>query len=150
MKRRNLIRCLALTALGTRAITGTSHAAEAAKRGEPLRVGGSMRFDSELRITFLAVADDSRCPINAQCISAGDAEIILRIKAGNQEARNYRLHTDAAPRQLVIPANIYPPGMTGIPKSYVIGIDSLNPLPTAGKKTRQAAYRLLLRIDVVV
>ncbi len=150
MNRRQMIRSLALTAVGIPvALAGTSEAATGRKR-DALRVGESMRFDRDLKITFLAVSDDSRCPINAACISAGNAEIVLRIEAGNQPTKNYRLNTDSKPRQLIIPANVFPPGFFGIPKSYGIEIDSLNPLPTAGQKTRQAAYRLRLRISVAV
>ncbi len=149
MNRRQMIRSLALTALGIPvAISATSQAATGKKR-EPLRVGESMRFDSDLKITFLAVSNDSRCPINAKCISAGNAEIVLRVEAGNQAAKNYRLNTNRKPRQLIIPANVFPPGFFGIPKTYGIEIASLSPLPY-GDKTPQKAYRLRLGISVAV
>ena len=146
MNRRRLIRTLALTALAVSA----SPAAAAQKNERVLKVGESMRFDSELEITFLAVRKDSRCPINARCMTPGDAVVVLRVAAGNQPARNYRIHTHLAPRKLVIPANEFPPGMAGIPKSYVISIARLTPQPTAGRKTLQSEYRLRLRITVAV
>ncbi len=113
-----------------------------------LRVGESLHYDSGLKVTFLAVRNDSRCPINAQCVWAGDAEVVLRVKAGNQAARIVRIHTELEPREAVIPANVFPPGMAGIPKSYVIGIARLNPVPTAGRKTLQSEYRSKLAISV--
>ena len=155
MNRRQMIRSLALTAVGIPAsMTATSQAASDANaagiKRDALRVGGSRRFDSDLKITFLTVSKESRCPINARCISAGNAEIGLRVEAGNQPAKNYRLNTHDEPRHLVIPANVFPPGTVGIPKSFGIKIDSLLPLPTAGVKTPLSAYRLRLGITVAV
>ncbi len=135
-----------MTALGTSA----SFAAKAEDKTDVLRVGQSLQYDEDLKITFIAVAKDQRCPINAQCLTQGDAVVVLRVKAGNQAARNVRIHTDLKPRRVVIPANEFPPGMAGIPKSYVIDIANLNPLPTAGKPTPQSKYRLRLRISVAV
>ncbi len=146
MNRRHLIRTLAMTVLGTSA----SFAAGAENKADVLRAGESLRYDEDLKITFIAVTKDQRCPINAQCLTQGDAVVVLRVKAGNQAARNVRIHTDLKPRKVVIPANEFPPGMAGIPKSYVIGIAKLNPLPTAGKITPQSKYRLRLRISEAV
>ncbi len=113
-----------------------------------LRVGETLRYDSGLKITFLAVRNDSRCPINARCTWAGDAEVVLRVKAGNQAARTVSIHTNLKPRKVVIPANVFAPGMTGISKSYIIGIAELTPQPEAGKKTLQSDHRLKLQISV--
>ncbi len=113
-----------------------------------LHVGETLRYDGGLKITFLAVRNDSRCPINAKCIWAGDAEVVLRVKAGNQAARKVTLHTNLKPQTVVIPAQIFPPGTAGIPKSYVVGLAGLTPHPEAGKKTLQSDYRLKLDISV--
>lgn len=149
MNRRQLIRTLALTTLAASASTATAHAAKAAaEKDRTLKVGETLRYDSELEITFLGVRKDRRCPINAACLTQGDAVVALRVKAGNQAPRNVRIHTNLKPRKLVIPANEFPPGMAGIPKSYVISIARLTPLPMAGKPTLQSDYRLKLRISV--
>ena len=155
VNRRQLIRSLALTAVGIPAsMTGTVHAATDANatgtKGDSLRLWESKRYDSELKITFLNVTEDSRCPINARCISPGNAEVVLRVKAGNQPAKNHRLNTHGKPCHLVIPANVFPPGMVGIPKSFGIKIDSLLPLPIAGVKTNLSDYRLRLGVTVAV
>ena len=111
-----------------------------------LHPGETLRYDEGLRVTFINVLSDSRCPIHALCVWAGDAEVALRIKVGNQPAKTMTLHTNLKPKVLVIPAN--PPGTVGIPKSYVISIAALNPLPVAGKKTKPEDYRLKLNISV--
>ena len=136
--------------LGTCAFIFSATRASAVDRANEkvLHVGETLRYDSGLKITFLAVRNDSRCPINAQCISAGDAEVVLRVKAGNQAARKVVIHTNLKPRTVVIPENVFPPGMFGIPKSYTIGIARLTPLPHTERKLRQSDYRLKLRISV--
>lgn len=156
MKRRQLIQSLAMTVLGTGALLSTRATAatpppEEPQKGKRFSVGETLRFDEDLSVTFLAVLKDRRCPINAICIDAGNAEVLLRVKAGNQKPKIVTLHTDGKKkRRIVIPANKYPKGVAGIPKSYTISIASLNPLPYAGKKTLQSDYRLKLEILVAL
>ena len=153
MNRRHLIRSVSLATLGTLlAASGQASACliPPGNHGRALRPGQSLHYDRGLTVTFLGVASDDRCPINAICVSQGDAVVVLRVKAGNQRAKIVRLHTDGEPNELVIPARKFPPGMAGIPKSYIISIESLNPLPTAGVPTRQRDYRLKLAISVAV
>ncbi|RYD31343.1 MAG: hypothetical protein EOP87_14905 [Verrucomicrobiaceae bacterium] len=153
MKRRQLIQSLTMAVLGTGALL--THRAAAATpeqppKGKRLKVGQTLHHDDGLSVTFLAVLNDSRCPINATCISAGNAKVSLLIKAGNQKPKIVSLNTDGAKNRLVIPANKFPDGVAGIPKSYVISIASLDPLPYAGKKTLQSRYRLRLKITVAL
>jgi hypothetical protein len=61
------------------------------KIGETISVG-------ELRLTFRSVEGDSRCPIDAICVWAGDAEIALRIEQGSQAAVA-ALHTVLEPKK---------------------------------------------------
>lgn len=154
MNRRHFLKSLAIAlfagaiSLATPAMAG---AAPGTKPAEPvLRVGKSHRYYDDLRITLVKVKYDHRCPINAQCISAGDAKVILRVKVAGRRARNYALHTDHKPDVLVIPAYEKVPGMISLPKSYVISIKDLQPIPYAGKKTPQRAFRLKLEIDIAI
>jgi hypothetical protein len=156
MNRRHLIQSLALTAFATLITAGsvsaadiTADAAARSKQGKRLKVGETLRYDSGLSVTFLAVKNDFRCPINAQCLTAGDAAVLLRVKAGKDPAKNVTIHTNRKPNFLVIPYP-YAKGEAGIPKSYTIRIGQLNPLPYAGKKTLQSDYRLKLNITVAL
>ena len=63
------------------------------KIGETIAVG-------DLKLTFQRVANDSRCPIDAICVWAGDAEIALRIEQGSQAAVA-ALHTHLEPKQTI-------------------------------------------------
>jgi hypothetical protein len=61
------------------------------KIGETIGVG-------DLRLTFRSVDGDSRCPIDAICVWAGDAEIALKIEQGSQAAVA-ALHTTLEPKK---------------------------------------------------
>ena len=61
------------------------------KIGETIGVG-------DLRLTFRSVEGDSRCPIDALCVWAGDAEIALKIEQGSQAAVA-ALHTTLEPKK---------------------------------------------------
>lgn len=155
MNRRHLLKTLALSALGTAPFLATRARGEVPAEEPPkgqrrIGVGQTLRYDEGLAVTFLAVLRDKRCPINASCLTAGDAEVLLRVKAGNQKPKILSLRTDGKKDHLVVPAEKFPDGVAGIPKSYVIRIAELNPLPYAGKKTRQSDYRMKLAISVAV
>lgn len=151
MNRRHLIKSLVLASIGSTLLTSQAGATTPAKgkKGKALSVGQTLRFDDDLSITFIRVKKDARCPINAMCLTAGDAEVILLVKVGSGRPRIVSLHTNDEPNSLVLPVK-YPKGFMGIPKSYLVSIANLNPLPYAGKKTRQSDYRLKLAISPAV
>ncbi|HEX5072588.1 MAG TPA: hypothetical protein VFW03_05280 [Gemmatimonadaceae bacterium] len=61
------------------------------KIGESITVG-------ELRLTFRAVENDSRCPTDVVCVWAGDGEIALKIEQGSKAAVA-ALHTTLDPKK---------------------------------------------------
>ncbi|MEO5915507.1 MAG: hypothetical protein ABIS50_14840 [Luteolibacter sp.] len=151
MKRRELIKSLALTVAGGGAyfLANAPASAESLKPHEKgLAVGQSLRYDDGLKLTFVGVRNDNRCPMGALCIAAGDAEVLLLAYVGRQPAKLIRVHTYNEPRVVVLSA--VPPGMVGIPKSYSVRVGSLSPLPRIGKKLKQSDYRLVLDISVAV
>ncbi len=51
-----------------------------------LRVGESARFETyDLRLTFVDVRRDSRCPVDVTCIRAGEGVVVLRASVGGEE-----------------------------------------------------------------
>ena len=64
--------------------------------GQPfeLRSGASAILDGGLTITFDRVASDSRCPMDALCIRAGDAIVAVSISQGAGGPVRRELHTD--------------------------------------------------------
>lgn len=151
MNRRNLIKTLALASLsGGGCLLGISVAsAETRKpRQRGLAIGQSLRYDDGLKLTFVRVRNDSRCPIGVNCISAGDAEVVLLAYVGNQPAKIIRVHTHLNPRVVILSA--LPPGQIGIPKTYSVRVDALNPSPKVGAEIKQSDYRVVLGVSVAV
>ena len=148
---------IALSALFLVPVTVFADAVPSAgvKPGPLLKVGESWTYDGGLTIMFLEVVSDTRRYVAAAREPAGDrkvrgnAAILLRLEAGNQEPKTVRINTSADPDHVVIPENVFPEGVVGIPKSYVIAIHKL--LPEASKRgglRAQSAYRLRLKVEV--
>ena len=90
------------------------------KIGESTTVG-------DLRLTFRSVEGDSRCPIDAVCVWAGDGEIALKIEQGSKAAVA-ALHTTLEPKKTEW-------------NGYTISLVSLAPAPKASTQTNPADYR---------
>ena len=90
------------------------------KIGESVTVG-------ELRLTFRSVEGDSRCPVDAVCVWAGDGEIALKIEQGNKAAVA-ALHTTLEPKKTEW-------------DGYTIALVSLTPARKANTDVSSADYR---------
>jgi hypothetical protein len=95
------------------------------KIGETVSVG-------DLRLTFRGVENDSRCPIDAVCVWAGDAEIALRIEQGSQAAVA-ALHTTLDPKKTEW-------------NGYTVQLVSLAPATRASKAIDPADYRATILV----
>lgn len=56
--------------------------------------------DSDVRVQFVEVTGDSRCPADAICIQGGDAVVRVRVRGGGDTA-TYELHTGDSSRARV-------------------------------------------------
>lgn len=57
-----------------------------------LRIGQTAKFTNEkLRVTFIRVAEDSRCPINVTCVWAGQITVVLQFALENQKQVEIKL-----------------------------------------------------------
>ncbi len=54
-----------------------------------------------LRVTFLSVRSDSRCPMGVLCIWAGDADIVLRVDTG-AGSTEVDVHSTVDPRSVIL------------------------------------------------
>jgi hypothetical protein len=61
-----------------------------------LRAGTSAILDAGLKVTFERVPSDSRCPMDALCIRAGEALVALTISQDGRNAVARELRTDSA------------------------------------------------------
>ncbi|MEO6654770.1 MAG: hypothetical protein ABIO36_01670 [Pyrinomonadaceae bacterium] len=78
-------------------------AVSAAQRIETLtlRVGQQKTADrGKIKIKLISVIEDSRCPINARCIWAGNAKIKISISKGRSAAKTYELNTGLDPHSI--------------------------------------------------
>lgn len=87
-----------------------------------------------LVVRFERVLNDSRCPSDAQCVTAGDATVLVTAATGGAAARRYELHTDEGARDAV----------HGQFRLTMIG---LKPVPSATRPVRASDYVLALRVS---
>jgi hypothetical protein len=126
--------CLALVAL-VFACKGEG-TVETMQLGEAFRLkiaeSGRLSAD-ELMITFKAVTNDSRCPQGTQCVTAGEAEVVLAVKVGEKSQDvTVKVGTDQAK------ATVEP---------YAIRILALDPYPVANQTIKDADREIELRVD---
>ncbi|HEX6308195.1 MAG TPA: hypothetical protein VFZ69_08415 [Longimicrobiales bacterium] len=63
-----------------------------------LRLGESALIDDTVRLLFRSVEADSRCPLNVQCVWAGDAQIRLDAAGSTSAWQALELHSNVEPR----------------------------------------------------
>lgn len=102
-----------------------------------LKIGTSVRLrGSDLVVGLVRVADDSRCPMEARCVTAGDAAVVLSVRRGREAATNVTVHTMAAPREATRGA-------------WRIQLVDLAPQPSLREPRTQKDYVATLRVDAV-
>jgi hypothetical protein len=63
-----------------------------------LSAGTEVRVDSLLRVGFVDVPADSRCPTSVMCVWAGDGHVVLGVGVGMGPSDRVHLHTTLDPR----------------------------------------------------
>jgi hypothetical protein len=100
-----------------------------------VRVGQTVVVEG-IRVRFSAVESDSRCPVDAVCVWAGDA-IANFVVEQNCECRSaafdLKLHTTLQPK-------------SGTAYGFKVELLLLSPAPRASQPIRQADYSAWLRI----
>ena len=90
---------------------------------------------TNVRVTFERVSEDSRCPTDVNCIWEGDAVVILKVKAEDQEATR-EVHTQGgASRSRQARAG-----------NYVVTLVRLDPAPRSTGAIEPSAYRATLKV----
>jgi hypothetical protein len=96
-----------------------------------LSVAQTAVLPGEGLLEFAQVVSDSRCPVDVQCVWAGDAVVALRASGANDSA-SLRLHT-GGPR-------------TAPFGTWELELVELRPLPRDGIALTQADYEVVLRL----
>lgn len=84
-------------------------------------------------ITFVRVAEDSRCPTGTTCIWEGDAVAELRVAPADAAARTLQLHTNT---------QFAREGRAG---NTTVTLERLDPHPSADAPVAAGRYRVTLR-----
>lgn len=111
-----------------------------AELGTPfeVRVGEEVVVESTgMHLRFEGVLNDSRCPVDVECVSAGDARVRLMVGVGDpMEDRALELHTTEGLRSAVV-------------AGYRITLDALEPRRRADKEIPRDAYRARIVVSAV-
>jgi hypothetical protein len=93
-----------------------------------VRLGHEVSIKREgLRVSFVAVTEDSRCPEGVQCIWAGNGQIMLRLSKAGKRAATLRLNTNQEPKQEVY-------------RGFDVKLVGLNPYPKKNARIRKRDY----------
>lgn len=87
--------------------------------------------DTNMRIRFLRVDGDSRCPADAVCITGGDAVVKIEVESGG-DTEPFDLHTGS-----MAPVTY---------RTSTISLVSLAPYPFSSKTIAPNDYRATLRV----
>ena len=96
-------------------------------------MGESADVDGQLRLTALAITEDSRCPLDVVCIWAGDAAVAIHLEGRSVAGLTDTLHT--------LPDRKTSAGYA----SLLVVLTALDPLSAAG--TKAVDYRATFRVD---
>ena len=90
---------------------------------------------ADVRVLFVGVTGDSRCPGDAICIQGGDAIVHVRIAVGDGSGSPFELHTGDESRAEVSSAGVR------------VRLEELQPYPFSSLgPIQQAEYRATLRV----
>lgn len=97
--------------------------------GKPfdLKAGATSTLPDGLRLKFERVVSDSRCPLDAICVWAGDATISVILDPSSGATTSRELHTQPAGSQISY-------------GSYTIALTELVPYPRSSRQTPAADY----------
>lgn len=95
---------------------------------------GQQKVDkaSGLRIKFVSVVEDSRCPVDVDCIHAGNAKIKVRI-TGQRSSKDFEFNTTIGPKGDML-------------DGWAIYLEELAPVPRSNKKTNPKHYTAKFKV----
>lgn len=74
----------------------------------------------KITIEFISVLEDSRCPVDVDCVWAGSAKIQIKVSKGKAAAEIFELNTNLEPQFIKFQGyKIELTGLTPVPKSDV-------------------------------
>jgi hypothetical protein len=95
---------------------------------------GQQKVDkaSGLRIKFVSLVEDSRCPVDVDCIQAGNARIKVRV-TGQRLSKDFEFNTTMGPKGDML-------------DGWAIYLEELTPVPRSNKKTNEKLYTAKFKV----
>lgn len=87
-----------------------------------------------LRIQFVEVVEDSRCPEGVNCVWAGNAKVKIRVSSRRLGEKIFEVNTNGGPKGDQF-------------EGYAINLESVTPYPKANKPIGKAAYRVTIKVS---
>jgi hypothetical protein len=88
---------------------------------------------SKLRIKFISLIEDSRCPIGVDCIWAGNAKIRVQV-VGERSTKVFEMNSTLGPKGDIL-------------DGWAIMLEELTPVPRANRKTNPKNYTATFKIS---
>lgn len=112
-------------------------AAQTARVGREfkVKVGRVVMLDGgKLRLRFARVAEDSRCPVDVDCVWAGSAAVLIEVGGrGWRGKRTLLLNTNTGEAEAGY-------------ESYTVRLEALSPQPRSNRKISQGQYTATLLV----
>jgi hypothetical protein len=99
-----------------------------------LKIGQEARVDALLRLDFLGVPEDSRCPAVVECFWAGDAAVAIAVSLGMGPSFPDTLHTTLDPKAVLF-------------GGYTITLVELTPYPQVPGPIPPADYAARFKVE---
>jgi hypothetical protein len=130
-----IVICLALLALAFACTGGDTIKTMQLGEAVSLKINESAKLaTNDLLVTFKAVTSDSRCRQGAQCVWAGEANVVLTVKAGeNSQDITVKVGAGADNKAAFAP--------------YVIRILKLDPYPVLNQSIQDSDRVIEMRVD---
>lgn len=105
-----------------------------AEKGHSIKIGKVLAVPNEnIKIKFIDVLEDSRCPTGARCVWAGNAKVKIEVEQNN-ETKTIELNSTVSPTEMSH-------------AGYKIGFLDLSPYPDLSKQTNKAEY--VVNLDIL-
>jgi hypothetical protein len=87
---------------------------------------------SRLKIKFISVTEDSRCPVGVDCVWAGNAKVKVQI-IGSRSTKEFEFNTTMGPKGDML-------------DGWAIYLEDLTPVPQANKKLNAKLYTAKFKV----
>ena len=130
-----LLALVAILSIGTTTIASANRPETFKPKTFALRYGNQKTIArGELRIRFVTVMEDSRCPVGVNCVWAGNAKIQVRVSDRRGHSKMIELNTNGEPRAAQF-------------GRYAINLVNLTPQPRQNSKPAPSRYTAMFSIQ---